>query len=105
MDNFGRWLFIAGLVIAVLAGLFLQFSWVTWVLAILGVIVGFLNIASKETQQFLLASVALLLSATAVQSVPFVGDMATNILAFVATFISGAMLVVALKALFETAGE
>ena len=73
MDKLGRWLFLAGLILAVLAGLFLNFGWVTWVLAILGIVVGFMNVSGTETQRFLLAAVALMLSASAVQNVPFVG--------------------------------
>ena len=105
MNKLGRWLFIAGLVIAVLAGLFLNFGWVTWVLAILGIVVGFMNVSGSETQGFLLAAVALMLSVSAVQNVPFVGGVVTTILGYVVTFVAGAMLVVALKALFESAKD
>jgi hypothetical protein len=105
VDKLGRWLFIAGLVIAILAGLFFNFGWVTWVLAVLGLVVGLLNVTSAETQGFLLASIAFALSATALQGVPFIGEYLTSILAYVVAFVSGAMLVVALKALFESAGE
>jgi hypothetical protein len=55
----GKWAFIIGLVLAVLAGLLFQPGWALWVLAILGVIVGFLNITAEETRGFLLASIFL----------------------------------------------
>jgi hypothetical protein len=103
MDRVGRWAFIVGLVLAVVAGLLLQANWVTWVLAILGLIVGFLNVGGSESQGFLIAAIALTLSATAVQTLPLVGGVVTDILANVVTFVSAAMLVVAIKALFETA--
>jgi hypothetical protein len=99
----GKWAFIIGLVIAVLAGLLFQPSWAIWVLAILGVIVGFLNISAEETRGFLLASIALTLSATALNQIPVVGTALSLVLPFVVAFVSGAMIVVALKALFETA--
>jgi hypothetical protein len=51
----GKWAFILGLVIAVVAGIFFQPDWAIWVLAILGVIVGFLNITTEDTRSFLLA--------------------------------------------------
>jgi len=104
LDTVGRWAFIAGIVVAVLAGLFVVgVSWVTWVLAILGLVVGFLNVSTTEPQRFLLAAVALTLSASAVLSLPVVGFVLTNILANVLIFIAAAMLVVAIRALLETA--
>jgi len=99
----GKWAFIIGLVLAGVAGLFFQAAWVVWVLAILGVIVGLLNITQEETQGFLLAAIAFALSATALNTVPYVGGVVANILGYVAVFVAGAMIVVALKALFETA--
>ena len=69
----GKWAFIIGLVIAVLAGLFFQPTWAIWVLAILGVIVGLINVTAEETRGFLLASIALTLSATALNTIPVVG--------------------------------
>ena len=99
----GRWAFIVGLVLAVVAGLFFfEAAWVLWVLVSLGVIVGLLNITHKQTQSFLLASIALALSATALAGIPFVGEILTNILRFVAAFVAAAMIVVALKTVLET---
>jgi hypothetical protein len=99
----GKWAFIVGLVIAVLAGIFLQPDWAIWVLAILGVIVGFLNVTVEDTRGFLLAAIALTLSATALNTLPVVGKAFELILPFVVAFVSGAMLVVAFKELFQTA--
>lgn len=58
MAQVGKWTFIVGLLIAVLAGLGFIQPWVGWVLALLGLIVGFLNIGDEETQSFLLAAIA-----------------------------------------------
>jgi zinc transporter ZupT len=99
----GKWAFIAGLVIAVLAGIFLQPDWAIWVLAILGVIVGLLNVTAEDTRGFLLAAIALALSATALNTIPVVGKAFELILPFVVAFVSGAMIVVALKELLQTA--
>jgi hypothetical protein len=99
----GKWAFIVGLVLAGVAGLLFQAGWVVWVLAILGVIVGLLNVTQEETQGFLLAAIAFALSATALNTVPYVGGVVANILGYVAAFVAGAMIVVALKAMFETA--
>ena len=103
MEKFGRWVFIIGIVLAALAGLFLEFGWVSWVLAAFGVAVGLLNVTGSDSKGFLLGAIALTLSASAVQNVPFVGVLITDILGYVVIFVTGAMLVVALKVLFEFA--
>jgi hypothetical protein len=102
-ERIGKWAFIVGLVIAVLAGLFFQPTWAIWILAILGVIVGILNISVEDTQGFLLAAIALTLSATALNTIPVVGKAFSYVLPMVVAFVAGAMIVVALKKLFETA--
>jgi hypothetical protein len=99
----GKWAFIAGLVLAVLLGYILGVGWAVWVLAILGVIVGLLNVTREDTERFLLAAIAFGLSVTALNTVPGLGPHITNILGYVAAFVAGAVVVVALKALFQTA--
>ena len=99
----GKWAFIIGLVIAVLAGLFFQPTWAIWVLAILGVIVGFLNVTVEDTRGFLLAAIAFTLSATALNTIPIVGTAFSLVLPFVVAFVAGATIVVAFKELFQTA--
>jgi hypothetical protein len=103
LEAVGKWAFVIGLVVAVLAGLFFQPGWAIWVLAILGVIVGLLNVTAEETRGFLLASIALTLSATALNTLPVVGTVLSYILPFVVAFVAGATIVVALKELFQTA--
>jgi hypothetical protein len=102
-QTIGKWAFIIGLVIAVVAGLFFQPGWAIWVLAILGVIVGLLNVAAEETRGFLLASIALTLSASALNTIPLIGTAFSYVLPFVVAFVAGATIVVALKELFQTA--
>jgi len=103
LEKVGQWAFIIGLVLAVVVGYMFQAAWVVWVLAILGVIVGLLNVTREDTERFLLAAIAFALSATALSTVPVLGVQITNVLGYVAAFVAGAMIVVALKALFETA--
>ena len=103
LDLVGKWAFIVGLVLAVIVGYIFQAEWVIWVLAVLGVIVGLLNVTREDTERFLLAAIALALSVTALSTVPVLGLSITNILGYVAAFVAGAMVVVALKALFQTA--
>jgi hypothetical protein len=103
LDLVGKWAFIVGLVLAVIVGYIFQAEWVIWVLAVLGVIVGLLNVTREDTERFLLAAIAFALSVTALSTVPVLGLSITNILGYVAAFVAGAMVVVALKALFQTA--
>jgi hypothetical protein len=105
MGQIGRYAFIAGLVIAFLAALLTHVSWFYWVLAVLGLVVGFLNVTGEETRGFLLAAIGLILSATSIQVIPFVGEVATYIAGNLVAFIAPAVLVVALKVLFETAKD
>lgn len=104
MKQAGKYAFIAGLVLAVLAG-FVDLPWIWWVLAVLGLIVGFLNVTASETRGFLLAAIGLILSASSIQQLPYVGEQLTIILNNVVIFICPAVLVVALKSLFETAKD
>jgi hypothetical protein len=99
----GKWAFIIGLVLTVVVGFLFQAEWVVWVLAILGVIVGLLNVTREDTERFLLAAIAFALSVTALNTVPVLGFLITNILGYVAAFVAGAVVVVALKVLFQTA--
>ena len=105
MGQLGRYAFIVGLVIAFLAGLLIQASWLYWVLAVLGLVVGFLNVTAAESRGFLLAAIGLILSATSIRVIPLVGDVATFIVGNLVAFIAPAVLVVALKVLFETAKD
>jgi len=103
MDKIGKYVFMVGLVVAFLASIVTTYGWVAWVLAVLGVIVGFLNITAEETHTFLISGIALLLVATSVQVLPIIGVVVSLIAANLIAFIAPAMFVVALKALFETA--
>jgi len=105
MDKVGKYAFIAGLVIAAAAGLGFTQPWFYWLLAVLGVVVGLLNVTGEETHGFLLAAIALIVSATAISTIPIVGGAVTQIIGNIQAFISAAVLVVALKALFETAKD
>jgi hypothetical protein len=100
MVDVGKWAFVVGILLSILAG-FWSIPNLALVLAILGLIVGFLNISSSEVQAYLIAVIALLLIGTAaIQSLSAAGEfvgtiqtMINNVIAFVAA--SG--LVVALR--------
>ena len=105
MAQVGKWSFIVGLVIAVAGGLGFEQAWFGWVLAVLGLVVGFLNVSDKESQTFLLAAIALIVAANAVGGIPYIGELVSRIIANLVLFLGGAVLVVAVKSLFAVARD
>ncbi|MBS3106567.1 hypothetical protein J4419_02800 [Candidatus Woesearchaeota archaeon] len=103
MELIGRWAFIVGLVVAVIAG-FVSAAGPTlvWLLAFLGLVVGLLNVAGHETHNFLLASVAFVVSASSLALVVPM-EVVRNMLQNVVTFVGPAAGIVAIKSLFEIA--
>ena len=99
-EKIGRWAFIIGLLISVLAGLIsIGTAGLAWLVA-LGGIVGFLNVTSKEVTGFLLATVALMMVGNVGLSLPAVGSFVTSVVSAFISFTAGAAAVVAIKELF-----
>jgi len=103
----GHWSFLIGIVLAIIAGFVpqLQTPTITWVLVLLGLIVGFLNITAKEIQEFLIATVALVIAADAAADIIALGLTMSMILSNIVTFVFPAALLVALKAIWTLASE
>ena len=106
MEKIGTWAFLIGVLIAVVAGLIptLPAVQVAWVLVILGLVVGFLNVRAKEAQEFLIACIAILVVAGMGGLPPLgrtLGTILTNIIAFVAP----AAILVALRAIWQLAED
>lgn len=104
----GHYSFLVAIVLAVLAGLIpaLQVDWVAWALIILGLIVGFLNVTAKETTEFLVATIALMVVGTAgLGGLPTAGTIVANILVYIQAIVVPASLVVALKAVYALAQD
>ena len=105
MDSrLGHWAFIVGILIAVIAGLVPAWNTPTvmWILVILGLIVGLLNITAKETVEFLVAAIALMIVGSA-GAIPALGMMILAILANIVAIVAPAALVVSLKAIYALA--
>ncbi len=105
MALIGRWAFVIGLIISVLAG-FTTISYSTSALFVLGLIVGFLNVNEKESHHFLLAVIALLLVGSSVDrlTVSPTNSVATIVSTF-SSFVSAAGLVVAIKEVLNFAKD
>jgi len=114
-QRLGSWAFILGVIIAIIAGIaggmVVEYSgWITLILVILGLIVGFLNISDKEINGFLIASIALIAVGTANlsfmnQLIPLLGDILQSMVRNVAIFVAPAALVVSLKAVYNLAAK
>ena len=100
MEKAGKYAFIVGIIVAVIAGV-TELSWAPGALAVLGVIVGFLNITADETRSFLLAAIALLMTATAIDSIPVIGEAFSPFISNVVAFIGAAVFVVAIQTLLD----
>ena len=97
----GSWAFIIGLIIAVLFGLFgTAGSTTMWVLAVLGLIVGLLNVTHGEAHMYLIASIAFLLSAN---SLTMILSSLSGMMKNIVTFVAPGAAIVALRALYDIA--
>jgi len=108
---FGKWAFLLGIIVAILAAFITAYtSVVLVVLFVLGLIVGFLNIREKDTVKFLVASMSLLILGVASFGAlavfgSFGGTLQSyidSILSNYMVFVSASVLVVSIKALFES---
>ncbi|HUS48815.1 MAG TPA: hypothetical protein VMZ91_01510 [Candidatus Paceibacterota bacterium] len=105
-DVIGKWAFIIGLIIAVIAGLvegLYTIPYLTLILVILGLVVGFLNIAEKNVTKLLVAIIALMVvGSTTVLAIPAISGYLEAMLTNFVAFVGAAGLVVAIKAIVET---
>jgi len=85
----GGWAFLIGVILAVVLGLGLKAtetysSTIIWVLIIVGIIVGLLNVSSEEATPFLMSGVVLVIVANfgsdALSEVKYVGDILNALL-------------------------
>lgn len=104
----GHYSFIVGIVVAVLVALLPQLRGdiAVWVLVILGTLVGLLNVTTKETGGFLLATLALILASSAsALTLATIWTGLTSMLGNVIIFVSPAAIVVALKTVYSLAQD
>jgi hypothetical protein len=108
MVNAGRWAFVIGVLLAILSG-FLVIPSLALVLVVLGLIVGFMNISSKEVQVYLISVIALLVvgvaSLQALNSLGVFARWVDTVLGNFFTFVAASGLVVAIKAVLTMSKE
>jgi len=99
-----------GVILAVVAPSFIELSpWLAWLLVVLGLIVGFLNITVAETQSFLLAALALVIVAgfggvsEMITKVPGIGEALGRIFNAILLLVVPATVIVALRSIYTAA--
>jgi hypothetical protein len=123
MEKIARWVYIAFVVIAVVMGLavgYMSYSgtnvadidgWVTLIMLILGIIIGLTSITAKEVTPFLIATIALIVAASANVWLPLsnIHELlyywAYYILHYIVAFAAPAAVIIAIKAVFVMAKE
>ena len=110
-DDIGKYAYIIGVIAAVIVGALsgnlpgTSLMWLTSLVIIAGLIVGFLNIGTKEVKDFLLISTVLVIVAyagsagTILKAVYMVGPYLEGIFTQLLAFVVPATVVVALKAI------
>ena len=103
LENIGKWAFLIGVVVAIVAGLAtgaLDAFWrgvVLFLLLATGLVVGILNIGEKE-------AIALIgVQYVRLDVIPYAGIFLSSMVANVAAFVAPAALVVALKSVYTLA--
>lgn len=109
----GHYSFVIGVIIAILLGLALPLgatttAWLTSLLVVLGLIVGFMNVTGKETKEFLIVAAILVLVSFAgasenLGSVLYIGAYIKGIFNGIMAFIVPATVVVGLKDILSLA--
>ena len=104
METISHWIFLIGVAIAIVLGFLMpESSLVASILVIIGLIVGLLNITSKEVLPFLLATIALAVSAATFELIPYVGLYLKYILNYILMLVAPAAVVVALIVIWRLA--
>jgi len=102
--DFGGIAFIIGMVLAILIALFgTTATWPIWVLAVLGLIVGLLNVTGRESGKFLLATIAFMVTFNALSRVfepmGVIGAFLNSFFGLLIIFVAPAAAIVAISSL------
>jgi hypothetical protein len=109
--SIGAWAFLIGVLVAVLIGAGFSQATTTTIglLALLGLIVGLLNVTGEETTEFLLAGTVLVIvtgmGGNTINSALGVGNIISGILDAIMILFVPATIVVALKSVFTIAKD
>jgi len=93
-----RWrglIFVTGVALAAIVGLFIRGDVVPWAVGGLGVAAGLLNVQEDEVSRFLLAGAALTVALMSIQGQPYNPQWLTSVVLYEKVFVTHAVLAVA----------
>ena len=102
VEKYGAWAFLVGVILAVLFA-FVSATWLPWVLAVIGIVIGLFNIQEKEVGSFLMAGAVLVVVSSFGGDVFGGIDFLSGILGNMLMLFVPATVVVALKSVFAMA--
>ena len=103
----GHWIFLISVIVAFLAGLFdgLTNNFIIGLLVVLGLIIGFLDVTGKESSNFLLSAVVLVIVGSFGRNVLGVIPKLVSVLDGLLMLIVPAAVIVALKTIYQLAKD
>ena len=100
----GNWLFLLGVLLAIILGIVYPANGnIAALLAVIGIVVGLMNITAAEVKEFLIASIALIVAAGSFKLLPLIGVAASNMLDYFVALVAPAAVIVALIAVWKLA--
>jgi hypothetical protein len=102
----GFWAFIIGFAIAVIGGLIAPANAILIIILVLiGIIIGFLNVTSKEILLFIVATIALIVAGGVFEPIKVlgIGKILDDMLSYVTVMMAPAAVISAIKALWAAA--
>lgn len=89
----GKWIYLIGMLIAVVASLFsLSFPWLSLVLVIMGILAAILFLESDDVVNFGIRFIVLAAVAGVLDSLPIIGSYLTSIFTAVVTYLAPVVL-------------
>ena len=103
-NRLGAWTFLIGAIVALLFGVFGTMTLgVAWLLVIVGLVAGFLNIGDEETKPFLMSGAVLIIASALGQQALEIIPMFANILNALLFIFVPATVIVAIRNVFGMA--
>jgi hypothetical protein len=100
----GKWAFVLGIILAIILGIAGTIDATSaWILVVLGLIIGLLNVRAKDVTPFLLAGVSLLLATSFGQAALGSVEVLRNVMMGIMAFVVPGIVVVALREVFVIA--
>lgn len=114
-EEVGKYAYLVGVIVALIVGVLASYipasavGWLTSLIVVAGLIVGFMNVGAKEVKDFLLISTVLVIVAglggasTALGGVMYIGVFLDGVFTQLLAFVVPATVIVALKGVLELA--